>query len=75
RAGQRAAEQRRVASRQRHDVDRKEAIAILGLKDGPQLTIRFTEAHRHIMIANYPDRGGSPYLASRINEANDSFEK
>ncbi|KAF8896426.1 hypothetical protein BD779DRAFT_1495878 [Infundibulicybe gibba] len=56
-------------------MDRKEAIAILGLKDGPQLRNRLKDAHRHIMLANHPDRGGSPYLASKINEAKDMLDK
>ncbi|KAG6332526.1 hypothetical protein ID866_6563 [Astraeus odoratus] len=56
-------------------MDRKEAIAILGLKDGPTLRLRLKDAHRHIMLANHPDRGGSPYLASKINEAKDLLEK
>ncbi|KAL1949473.1 hypothetical protein VTO73DRAFT_8354 [Trametes versicolor] len=38
-------------------MDRKEAIAILGLKDGPQLRKQLKDAHRHIMLANHPDRG------------------
>ncbi|EMD31316.1 hypothetical protein CERSUDRAFT_60215 [Gelatoporia subvermispora B] len=56
-------------------MDRKEAIAILGLKDGSQVRTRLKDAHRHIMLANHPDRGGSPYLASKINEAKDLLEK
>ncbi|KAI9060648.1 hypothetical protein FKP32DRAFT_1595383 [Trametes sanguinea] len=56
-------------------MDRKEAIAILGLKDGPSLKKQLKDAHRHIMLANHPDRGGSPYLASKINEAKDLLEK
>ncbi|KAF9052503.1 hypothetical protein BDZ89DRAFT_1056847 [Hymenopellis radicata] len=56
-------------------MDRKEAIAILGLKDGPLLRNKLKDAHRHIMLANHPDRGGSPYLASKINEAKDLIEK
>ncbi|KAG8781530.1 mitochondrial import inner membrane translocase subunit TIM14 [Ceratobasidium sp. 428] len=56
-------------------MDRKEAIAILGLKEGAQLKTRLKDAHRNIMLANHPDRGGSPYLASKINEAKDLLEK
>ncbi|KAF9262163.1 hypothetical protein L218DRAFT_868424 [Marasmius fiardii PR-910] len=56
-------------------MDRQEAISILGLKDGPQLRNRLKDAHRQIMLANHPDRGGSPYLASKINEAKDLLEK
>ncbi|KAI0078807.1 hypothetical protein K474DRAFT_1659988 [Panus rudis PR-1116 ss-1] len=56
-------------------MDRKEAIAILGLKDGPTLRNRLKDAHRQIMLANHPDRGGSPYIASKINEAKDLLDK
>ncbi|KAI9512077.1 hypothetical protein F5148DRAFT_974109 [Russula earlei] len=56
-------------------MDRKEALAILGLKDGPVLKLKLKDAHRHIMLANHPDRGGAPYLASKINEAKDLLEK
>ncbi|KAF9485154.1 hypothetical protein BDN70DRAFT_796229 [Pholiota conissans] len=56
-------------------MDRKEAIQILGLKDGPKLRTQLKDAHRQIMLANHPDRGGSPYLASKINEAKDLLDK
>ncbi|KAG6910850.1 hypothetical protein DXG01_007166 [Tephrocybe rancida] len=59
----------------RAKMDRKEAISILGLKDGPMLRTKLKDAHRHIMLANHPDRGGSPYLASKINEAKDLLDK
>ncbi|KZS94261.1 hypothetical protein SISNIDRAFT_410410 [Sistotremastrum niveocremeum HHB9708] len=59
----------------RAKMDRKEAIAILGLKDGPTLRHKLKDAHRHIMLANHPDRGGAPYLASKINEAKDLLDK
>ncbi|KAG0706769.1 hypothetical protein DFH29DRAFT_117382 [Suillus ampliporus] len=56
-------------------MDRKEAIAVLGLKDGITLRNKLKDAHRHIMLANHPDRGGSPYMASKINEAKDLLDK
>ncbi|XP_017022644.1 mitochondrial import inner membrane translocase subunit TIM14 isoform X2 [Drosophila kikkawai] len=46
----------------------REASQILGTSiSSPPARIR--EAHRRVILANHPDRGGSPYLASKINAA------
>ncbi len=34
---------------------------------------RIKQAHRKILIANHPDKGGSPYMASKVNEVNICF--
>lgn len=54
-----------------------EAIDILGLEGFSQYTLskdHVKKVHRQIMIQNHPDRGGSPYLAQKINEARDVLE-
>merc|ERR1712168_95648 len=54
-------------------MSKREAALVLGVGQGSTQQ-RIRDAHRRIMIANHPDKGGSPYLASKINEAKDIME-
>ncbi|KAJ9116197.1 hypothetical protein QFC20_000877 [Naganishia adeliensis] len=55
-------------------MDRSEAMKILGVKD-PLTSTKLKDAHRRLMLANHPDRGGAPYLAGKINEAKALLER
>jgi hypothetical protein len=51
-------------------LSRNEALEVLGLEEGAdEAAIR--AAHRRLMQAAHPDRGGSDWLAARINQARD----
>ena len=54
-------------------MSKREAALVLGVGQGSNIQ-KIRDAHRRIMIANHPDKGGSPYLASKINEAKDIME-
>lgn len=53
---------------------RAQAYEILGLSEGASAE-DIKAAHKRLMMANHPDRGGSEWLASRINQAKDLLLK
>lgn len=56
-------------------MSKKEASLILSLKEGAITREKVRKAHRTLMLLNHPDRGGSPYLATKVNEAKEFLEK
>ena len=55
-------------------MSRREAALILGVRESSSAE-RIKEAHRRILLLNHPDRGGSAYMAAKINEAKDLLLK
>ncbi len=53
-------------------MSRAQALSILGLEEGASPD-DVREAHKRLMKANHPDRGGSTWLASQINRAKDTL--
>ncbi|XP_009861168.2 mitochondrial import inner membrane translocase subunit TIM14-like [Ciona intestinalis] len=52
---------------------KREASLILGIGQSANKK-KYREAHRRIMLLNHPDKGGSPYIAAKINQAKDMME-
>lgn len=50
------------------DMDREQALAVLGLEDGATEQ-EIVDAHRRLMQRLHPDRGGTDYLAATLNLA------
>ncbi|KAG5320789.1 TIM14 translocase, partial [Pseudoatta argentina] len=53
---------------------RREASLILGVSPTANKS-KVKEQFKKVMAVNHPDRGGSPYIAAKINEAKDLLEK
>jgi len=57
-------------TRSRQAMNKEEALEVLGLKPGASRE-EILEAHRRLIQKVHPDRGGTDYLAARINQAKD----
>ena len=53
---------------------RREAALILGVRESADAK-RIKAQHKKILILNHPDRGGSTYIAAKVNEAKELLLK
>ena len=51
-------------------MSRAEALTVLGLQEGASEE-EVRAAHRRLILQTHPDKGGTNYLAAKINEAKD----
>lgn len=66
--GLRAGAERAVVAK--GGMSREEAFAVLGLAEGASRE-EIQAAYRHLMAAAHPDKGGSSWIAARLNQARD----
>lgn len=55
-------------------MSRSEAALILGVRRSASIK-KIKEKHRKLMVANHPDAGGSPLVATKVNQAKDLLLK
>lgn len=54
----------------------EEAKLILGFEEDEQVSLaKLRKQHKKLMMTNHPDKGGSKYVAMKINGAKDLLEK
>lgn len=62
----------------KEQMSQTEALLILGINQQQIMNLTpqvLKSRHRKMMILNHPDRGGSPYLAMKVNTARDLLDK
>ena len=55
-------------------MSKREAALVLGVRESASPE-RIKDAHRKILLLNHPDRGGSAFIAAKVNEAKDLLLK
>ncbi|KTB01306.1 Mitochondrial DnaJ -like protein 2 [Nakaseomyces glabratus] len=61
-----------------HPMSESEALMILNITQKEIMSLNtplLKKKHRLAMLKNHPDKGGSPYLSAKINEAKELLEK
>jgi len=67
---QQTSQQQHTTSRAQQGMNKQQAYEVLGLKPGASRE-EIIRAHKRMMQKVHPDRGGSDYLATQINQARD----